>query len=95
MKVMVARTAYIRSAGIGYTIGLNQAGDRIEFMGDWRTLSELGAHVSAETHPQPADVEEWQILAVNGELRLPLPSEAMAERAAFLRMVLDVRPDQG
>ena len=88
MKIVVASVAYLPEAGSGYGIGLTADGDRIEFIGDWRSLSDLGAAIEAARHPQPAEVEEWQILAVNGALQLPLSRAVMAERAAFLRSAL-------
>jgi hypothetical protein len=94
MKVMVARTAYIWSAGVGYGIGLNEAGDRIEFMGDWRVMSELGIQIAAAKHPQPADVDDWQIVAANGEPRLPLAREAMTERAELIGNAWRPRADR-
>lgn len=38
------------------------------------------------------EVESWQVIAVNEEVRLDLGRAAMAERAAFLRSAL-AKPD--
>jgi hypothetical protein len=88
VKIMVASVAYLREAGSGYGIGLTDGGDRIEFLGDWRWLSELGEAIESAGRPQPAEVEAWQILAVNGNLKLPLSPAAMAERSAFVQGAL-------
>lgn len=85
---MVASVAYLKAAGSGYAIGLTPDGDRVEFMGDWRSLRALGNSIEAAGRRQPADVEEWQIVAINGEIRLPLSRAAMAERASFVRSAL-------
>lgn len=76
--------AFLKAAGSGYGIGLDDGGHRVEFMGDWRMLSSL------QDAPEPVyvEVEDWQVLAVDGELRLTLSREIMAERAAFLRSAL-------
>jgi hypothetical protein len=37
------------------------------------------------------EVEDWQVLAIDDELRLPLTREAMAERARFIRSGLNRR----
>jgi hypothetical protein len=87
MRIMVASVAYLKAAGSGYGIGLTAEGDRVEFIGDWRSLQDLRESIESDG-PQPAGVDEWQVLAINGELRLPLSSAAMAERAAYLRSAL-------
>jgi hypothetical protein len=81
---MVASVALLKAAGTGYGIGLGEHGDRIEFIGDWRALVGLRDAIESAGEPQPADLEEWQILAVNGELKLPLSRAALAERASYL-----------
>jgi len=84
MRVKVGSVAFLEAAGSGYGIGLDDAGHRIEFMGDWRALSQL------PLGPEPvyADIESWQVLAVDDELRVDLSREAALERAAFLRSAL-------
>jgi hypothetical protein len=81
---MVASVAFLKAAGSGYGIGLNDHGDRIEFIGDWRSLVDLRTAIASTGQPQAADVEVWQVLAVNGELKLPLSEAAMDERASFV-----------
>ena len=88
MRVFVASVAFLKAAGTGYGIGLADQGDRIEFIGDWRSLQELGLAIDSSDSPQPADVEDWQVLAVNGVVRLPLSQSALAERALFVRAAL-------
>lgn len=85
---MVASVAFLKAAGTGYGIGLNDQGDRIEFIGDWRSLLGLRAAIESTGQPQAANVEEWQVLAVNGEVKLPLSRAALAERASFIHAAL-------
>jgi hypothetical protein len=88
MRVKLGSVAFLKAAGSGYGIGLDDDGHRVEFLGDWRDLADLQAALDG---PEPVyvEVEDWQVLAVDDELRLPLPAEAMAERAAFIRSALD------
>lgn len=85
---MVASVAFLKAAGTGYGIGLNDQGDRIEFIGDWRSLLGLRAAIESTGQPQAANVEEWQVLAVNGEVKLPVSRAALAERASFIQAAL-------
>lgn len=86
MRVKVGSVAFLTAAGSGYGIGLDDAGRRIEFIGEWRALSELKPHLGGE--PVYVEVESWQVIAVNEEVRIDLGRTAMAERAAFLRSAL-------
>ena len=81
MKIRLGSVAYLRAANSGYGIGLDADGRRIEFLGDRKVLAlaPLGEDI---------DVEEWQVLAVDDELRLPLSRLAMAQRTAFVRAAL-------
>ena len=88
MRVMVASVAFLKAVGMGYGIGLNDQGDRIEFIGDWRSLLDLRAVIESTGQRHAATVEEWQVLAVNGEVKLPLSKAALAERATFVRAAL-------
>jgi hypothetical protein len=78
MRVKLGSTGYLKAADRGYGIGLDDDGRRIEFLGDRQTLAlaPLGEHI---------EVADWQVLAVDDVLRLPLSRLAMAEREAFLR----------
>lgn len=60
----------------------------MEFLGDWRDLADLRPALDG---PDPVylELDTWQVLAIDDELRLPLPAEAMAERARFIRSALD------
>lgn len=89
MRVKVGSVAFLEAAGSGYGIGLDDDGHRVEFLGDWRALSQLPL---GSPEPVYADVESWQVLAVDDELRVDLGRQAMAERGAFLRAALD-RPE--
>jgi hypothetical protein len=86
LRVKVGSVAYLTAAGSGYGIGLDEAGRRVEFIGDWRALADLEARLAIEA--VYVDVESWQVIAVNEDVRLDLGRHAMAERAAFLRSAL-------
>ena len=75
------------AAGSGYLIGLDDEGHGIEALGDWRMLAPLRDALDGDEAVY-VEVEEWQVLAVDDELRLPLNREAMRERAAFLSSAL-------
>lgn len=79
--------AFLAAAGSGYGFGLDTDGHRVEFIGDWRALAALPD--PAGPRPVYVEIEDWQVLAVDGDLRLPLSREAMAERARFLQSALD------
>lgn len=87
MQVKVGSVAFLPAAGSGYGIGLDDDGHRIEWMGDWRMMAAMTEPLAAG-EPVYADLEGWQVIAVDGELRVDLGREAMAERAAFLRSAL-------
>jgi hypothetical protein len=85
-RVKVGSVAFLTAAGSGYGIGLDEAGRRIEFIGDWRALADLESRLANEV--VYIEVESWQVIAVNEEVRLDLGRQAMAERAAFVRSAL-------
>jgi hypothetical protein len=87
MRVKVGSVAYLAAASSGYGFGLDVDGHRVEFLGDWRALAALSGPAGPEAIY--VELENWQVLAVDGELRLPLNPAAMAERARFLRSALD------
>lgn len=91
MRIKVGSVAFLAAAGSGYGIGLSDDGHRVEFLGDWRDLADMQPALDG---PEPVylEVEDWRVLAVDDELRLPLPAEAMAERARFIRSALDRLP---
>ena len=39
MHVKVGSVAFLRAAGSGYGIGLDDDGHRVEFLGEWRALA--------------------------------------------------------
>lgn len=86
LRVKVGSVAFLTAAGSGYGIGLDDAGRRIEFLGDWRTLADLEPRLGSEA--VYIEVESWQIIAVNEEIQLDLGRQAMTERAAFIRSAL-------
>lgn len=81
MRIKLGSVAYLRAANSGYGIGLDDEGHRVEFLGDRHALAlaPLGEYL---------EVEDWQVLAVDEELRLPLTRLAMAQRTAFIRAAL-------
>lgn len=83
MRVIVSTAVHLDGVGVGYGIGLSDLGDRIEFIGDWRDVRLLREAIQTGG-PQPAQLEEWQIIAVNGVVNHPLSREAMAARASFV-----------
>jgi len=87
VRVKIGAVADLPLAGSGYGIGLDPDGHRVEFLGDWRAMRDMRDGLDG---PEPvyAHVESWQVLAVDGELRVDLSREAMVERAAFLRSAL-------
>ena len=86
MRVKLGSVGYLKAANAGYAIGLDEDGHRIEFLGERRViaLAPIGEWMQ---------VEDWQVLAVDDELRLPLSRLAMDERAGFLRSVLSQERD--
>jgi hypothetical protein len=88
MRVKLASVAFLKAAVRGYGIGLDDDGHLIEFLGDWR---ELEALQDALVGPEPVylKVEDWAIIAVDDQVRIPLTRAGMAERARFVRSALD------
>jgi hypothetical protein len=87
MRIKLGSVAFLTTAGIGYGIGLDDNGHLVEFLGDWRALAELEESLHS-ADPVLVDVVDWQVLAVDDEVRLPLSREAMAERATYVRAAL-------
>jgi hypothetical protein len=87
MRVKVGSIAFLKAAGSGYGIGLTDDGHRVEFLGDWSALGELQAELD-DREPVYVEVEDWQVVAFDDELRIPMTLEGMAERAAFIRSAL-------
>jgi len=87
IRVKVGSVAFLKAAGAGYLIGLDDDGHRIEAMGDWRMLAPLRDLLDG---PEPVyvEVDSWQLIAVDDELRVDLSRDAMAERGAFVRSAL-------
>jgi hypothetical protein len=88
VRVKVGSIAFLKAAGSGYLIGLDDAGHQVEGIGDWRALAPL-QHLLGSGETVYVELESWQILAVDGEVRLPLSRDALAERARFIRSALD------
>ena len=83
MRVKLGSVAYLKAAGKGYLIGLDDEGHLVEALGEWSVLEPLRELLDGD-EPVYLEVEDWQVLAVDEELILLLSREAMAERAAFL-----------
>ena len=88
MRIKVGSVAFLTAAGSGYGIGLTVDGHRVEFLGDWRDLADLQPALDV-SEPVYLEVEDWQVLAIDDQLRLPMTREAMAERARFIRSGLN------
>ena len=78
MRVKFGSAAYIEAANGGYGIGLDNDGHVVEFLADWEELRAVRAG-------EYLDLEAWQVLTVDEEVRVKLSRHAMAARAAFLR----------
>jgi hypothetical protein len=87
MRVKLGSAGYLRAINSGYGIGLDDEGHRIEFLYDWPTLDAL-VRGMREYEPHYVKVEDWQMLAVDDELRMSLSRDAMAERSAFIQASL-------
>lgn len=81
MRIKLGSIAYLKAANSGYGIGLDDEGHRVEFLGDRHKLAVAVLGESLE-------IEDWQVLAVDNELRLPLTRLAMAQRTAFIRAAI-------
>jgi hypothetical protein len=90
MRVKLGSVAFLKAAGSGYGIGLDDDGHLIEFLGDWRALEALE---DAMVGPEPVylEVEDWAIIAIDDQVRIPLTREGMVERARFVRSGLGRR----
>jgi hypothetical protein len=84
VRVKLGSVAYLKAAGRGYLIGLDDNGHLVEALGEWSVLEPLRELLGGD-EPAYLEVEDWQVLAIDEELTLLLSREAMAERAAFLR----------
>lgn len=87
MRVKVGSVAFLRAAGSGYGIGLGDDGRLIEFLGDWRALESLRAALAGPTAVY-LEVEEWAVIAIDDEPRIPLTRAGMVERARFVKAAL-------
>jgi hypothetical protein len=87
VRVKVGSVAFLTAAASGYGIGLTDDGHLLEWIGPWDALAALR---DALAGPEPVylEVEDWQVLAVDEEVRLPLSRKAMAERARFVKAAL-------
>ncbi len=83
MRVKLGSVAYLKAAGKGYLIGLDDDGHLVEALGEWSVLEPLRELLGGD-EPVYLEVEDWQVLAVDEELILLLSRDATAERAAFL-----------
>ena len=89
MRVKIGSVAFLKAAGSGYAIGLSDDGHRVEFLGDWSAFAGLQAQLN-DGEPVYVEVADWQVVVYDDELRIPMTSEGMAERAAFIRSALNL-----
>jgi hypothetical protein len=87
MRVKIGSIAFLKAAASGYAIGLTNDGHRVEFLGDWSVLEDLQAELENDEVVY-VEVADWQVVAYDDELRIPMTREGMAERAAFIRSAL-------
>ena len=87
MRVKLGSVAFLKAAASGYGLGLDDDGHLIEFLGDWRALAELEPALGA---PDPVylEVEDWAVIAIDDQVRIPLTTEGMLERARFVKSAL-------
>jgi hypothetical protein len=87
MRVKLGSVAFLKSAGSGYGIGLDDDGHLIEFLGDWRALDELQPALGGRV-PVYLDVDDWAVVGVDDKPRIPLTRAGMVERARFMKAAL-------
>jgi len=87
MRVKLGSVAFLRAAGSGYGIGLDDDGHLIEFLGDWRALEALRPAL-ARPEPVYLDVDDWAVIGIDDQPRIPLTREGMVERALFVKAAL-------
>lgn len=87
MRVKIGSVAFLKAAGSGYAIGLTDDGHRVEFLGDWSALAGLQERLDAGEATY-VDIDDWQVIALDDDLRIPMTREGMEERAAFIRSAL-------
>jgi len=92
VRVKLGSVAFLKAAGRGYLIGLDDDGHLVEALGDWGALAPLRELLDG-AEPVYVDIEDWQVLAVDDELTLLLSREAKADRARFLRSAPDRQVD--
>ena len=93
MHVKVGSVAFLRAAGSGYGIGLDDDGHRVEFLGEWRALAELEPELDLQRlrrdfhldEDLTADVQSYNtFLERLEEVRYsPLAESQLGENAAF------------
>jgi hypothetical protein len=88
MRVKVGAMACLVAVGSACGIALDDDALRVEFIRDWRSLAELEPALEGPD-PVYVEVDDWQVLAIDDELRLPLTREIMAERARPIRSALE------
>ena len=87
MRVKVGSVGFLWAAGSVYGIGLSDEGHRVEFIADLSAFARLEGRLE-DQQPAYIEVEDWQVIAYDDELRVPMTREGMADRAAFLRSAL-------
>lgn len=93
MRVKLGSVAFLRAAGSGYGIGLSDDGQLIEFLGDWRALETLRPELAGSTAVY-VDVEDWAVIGIDDEPRIPFTPAGMAERAQFVKAALAAMDDK-
>jgi len=68
VRVKVGSVAFLKAAGSGYGIGLDNDGHLTEFLGDWRALAALRDTLDG---PESCylEVEDWAVIAIDDQVR--------------------------
>jgi hypothetical protein len=64
MTIALQRVTVPAWSTIGYGIGVDEDGYRVRFVGDHRSLRQLGEVLAGATEPIEVEVEDWQIVSV-------------------------------
>jgi hypothetical protein len=79
MQVKVGTVAFLEAAGVGYLVGLDDDGHRVEALPEWSALADLreSARAGDAVH---VHVQDWQVLSIDGAVHLPRDEAAIRRR---------------
>ena len=84
VRLKLGSVSQILDSGVGYLIGLDDAGHRLEALGTWAEVTSL-QDARDRGEAVYLHLEPWQLLSVDGAIRPPPTLDALRERAAFIR----------